>query len=41
MKTIKISPLVYEMLLELSKNSRKKPEALIEDTIKDLYQRKK
>lgn len=41
MKNIKISSLVYEMLLELSKTARKKPEIFIEEVIKDLYKKKK
>jgi hypothetical protein len=41
MKNIKISSLAYEMLLELSKKSRSKPEEFIENTIKALYQNKK
>jgi hypothetical protein len=41
MKNIKIGSLQYEMLIELSKASRKKPEAYLEEIIKDLYQRKK
>ena len=38
-KNIKISNLVYEMLLEVSKKQRPqtKPEALVERLIKDLY----
>ena len=39
MKTIKLNALVYEMLLELSKKDRKKPEDFIETTIKNLYSR--
>jgi hypothetical protein len=41
MKNIKISAVVYEMLLELSKKSRQKPEDFIESTIKSLYQSRK
>lgn len=41
MKTLKISALVYEMLSALSKTQRKTPEALIEETIKNLYAGKK
>jgi hypothetical protein len=41
MKSVKLSALVYEMLLTLSKKARKRPEDFLEDTIKELYQRKK
>lgn len=41
MKNIKVGSLVYEMLLELSKASRSKPEAFIESVIKDLYSKKR
>lgn len=41
MKNIKISSLVYEMLLELAKKNRSKPEEFMENTIKTLYQNKK
>lgn len=41
MKNIKITAVVYEMLLELSKKSRQKPEDFIESTIKGLYQVRK
>jgi hypothetical protein len=41
MKNLKISALAYEMLLELSKRNRNKPEDFIENTIKNLYQGKK
>jgi hypothetical protein len=41
MKNIRISSLSYEMLLELAKKSRSKPEEFIENTIKTLYQSKK
>ena len=37
MKQIKLSALVYEMLVTLSKAQRKTPETLIEETIKTLY----
>jgi hypothetical protein len=40
-KNISISSLHYEMLLELSKKDRKKPEDFIETTIKNLYSRMK
>jgi len=41
MKTIKISALAYEMLLELSKKDRKKPDDFVEQAIKNLYQSRK
>ena len=41
MKPIKLSALVYEMLLTLSKKARKRPEDFLEDTIHELYQKKK
>lgn len=41
MKNLKISALAYEMLLELSKKNRSKPEDFIENTIKNLYQNRK
>jgi hypothetical protein len=41
MKNLKISALAYEMLLELSKKNRSKPEDFIESTIKTLYQSKR
>ena len=41
MKTIRLSALVYEMLLTLSKKARKGPENFLEDTIHELYQKKK
>jgi|AACY02.15.fsa_nt_gi hypothetical protein len=37
MKNISIAPLLYEMLLETSKGMRKKPEALLEELIKQAY----
>lgn len=37
MKTIKLSALVFEMLSALSKTYRKTPEALLEETIKNIY----
>jgi len=37
MKNINIAPLLYEMLLETSKRMRKKPEALLEELIKQAY----
>jgi len=41
MKTLKINDLYYEMLVDCAKAARKKPEAFIEETIKNLYQGKK
>jgi predicted CopG family antitoxin len=41
MKTIKLSSLAYEMLMELSKRDRKKPDDFVEQLIKSLYQNKK
>ena len=37
MKQVKLSALVYEMLSTLAKTQRKTPEALLEETIKNLY----
>jgi hypothetical protein len=37
-KSIQISSLHFEMLLELAKKSRKKPEEFVETQIKNLYQ---
>ena len=37
MKPLKVSPLVYEMLLEISKKQRKNPEQTIELLIKNAY----
>lgn len=41
MKTLKINDLYYEMLVDISKSARKKPEEYIEQLIKNLYQGKK
>lgn len=41
MKQVKINSLPYEMLLELSKKQRVKPEELIEQLIKQAYEKKK
>lgn len=41
MKTVKLSSLAYEMLMELSKKSKKKPDDYVEQMIKSLYQDKK
>lgn len=37
MKTIKLTAAAYEMLLELSKKKRVKPEVVIENYIKSQY----
>lgn len=37
MKSVKVSPLVYEMLLEISKKQRKTPDQTIELLIKNAY----
>jgi hypothetical protein len=37
MKTVKVSAVVYEMLLELSKKKRVKPDSLAEMMIKEEY----
>ncbi len=41
MKTIKLSSTAYEMVVELSKKERKKPDDYVEQVIKNLYQRQK
>lgn len=41
MKQIRINSLPYEMLMELSKKQRTKPEELIEQIIKQAYEKKK
>lgn len=41
MKQVKINSLPYEMILELSKKQRVKPEELIEQLIKQAYEKKK
>ena len=41
MKTIKLSPVGYEMLSALAKTQRKSPEVFLEETIKNLYSGKK
>ena len=38
MKQIKVSPVVYEMLKELSKQKRIKPEVIIQTLIKKEYE---
>jgi hypothetical protein len=40
MKNIKMSSLAYEMLLELSKKKRLKPEQLVEQLIQTAYKSK-
>ena len=40
MKTLKVSAVVYEMLLELSRIRKKKPDQLIESLLKDQYLKK-
>lgn len=37
MKSVKVSPLVYEMLLEISKKQRKNADQTIELLIKNAY----
>jgi hypothetical protein len=41
MKSIKVSDLCYEIILELSKRDRKKAEIYLEEHFKTLYQKKK
>jgi hypothetical protein len=41
LKSIRISPLSFEMLLELSKRKRTKIEDIIESLIKQEYEKKK
>lgn len=41
MKTLKISDLCYELLVDASKKVRKKPEEFIEQLIKSIYNNKK
>jgi len=41
MKTIRLSGLAYEMLLELSKRARKKPEEYVIELIEQQYKGKK
>jgi hypothetical protein len=40
LKNLSITPLLYEMLLEASKRARKKPEAFLEELIKQAYLKK-
>ena len=40
MKTLKINDLYYEMLLDICKAARKKPEEFIEQLIKSQYNKK-
>ena len=39
MNKIQVSPLVYEMLNELSKKQRKKPNMVNEELIKEVYRK--
>ena len=41
MKQVKVGPVYYEMLVELSKKSGKKPENFLGDLIAEKYQGKK
>lgn len=41
MKTLKISDLCYELLVDIAKKERKKPDEYIEQLIKNLYAGKK
>lgn len=41
MKYVKLTAVVYEMLIELAKKNRQKPEEYVEATIKSLYQSKR
>ena len=41
MKTLKISDLCYEMLIEISKQAKKKPDEFIEQLIKSTYNNKR
>ena len=41
MKTLKISDLCYELLVDISKKERKKPEEFIEQLIKSTYNNKR
>lgn len=41
MKMIKVSAVVYEMLLELSKKKRVKPDLLVDQLIREDYSRTK
>ncbi len=41
MKTLKINDLYMEMLIDISKQARKKPDEYIEQIIKNLYTGKK
>lgn len=38
-KTISLSSVTYQMVLELSNKTRKKPEQWIEETIKNQYEK--
>lgn len=41
MKQVRINPLPYEMLMELSKKQRVKPEEFIEQLIRQAYEKKR
>lgn len=41
MKTLKISDLCYELLVDIAKKERKKPDEYIEQLIKSTYNNKK
>ena len=41
MKNIKLTDLVYEMLLDIAKKNRMKPEPFIEKIIQDTYNKKR
>ena len=41
MKQVRINPLPYEMLMELSKKQRVKPEEFIELLIRQAYEKKR
>ena len=36
-KTIKVNPVTYEMLVEIAKKNRVKPDQAVENMISDLY----
>jgi len=40
MKSIRVENLVWEMLLEISKRSRSKPEVLIKELVEERYRKK-
>ena len=41
MKTLKLNDLFYEMLVDIAKQARKKPEEYIEQLIKSTYNNKR